>query len=310
MRGRIRRRTAIIPDSLPDLARVGTRAGGCPRPDRGSEWFRPGPARDVPGPVLRGGPGRTLAPRAWRTLHVPYIRPTGRGGARPDVRWFHGDRCGTGGGLADHARTCPRQSFGLAVPGRGPPPAASSTRRARRATGGRRPPRRGRIAGSAPRSCGPDTLPEYLVGPGTYRLVLDAGALTACAWDARRAPISGTHGRLRLPTWTDRLPGRRAPPDRPARRSPASAPSLPDRLPLEQPDAPARDYAAKLTRLGLPTPLDDILVSTQVASPLPPRTDARRAALNPADCLMRTTGSRGREPAIRAPGSRRPAPPR
>ena len=51
----------------------------------------------------------------------------------------------------------------------------------------------------------------------------------------------------------------------PARRSPGSrARGCRTVFLSNNPTHPPEDYAAKLTRLGLPTALDDILVSTQV----------------------------------------------
>ena len=127
------------------------------------DWFGTGPHETYPDRKRGGLVG------LWRSTvtdqYVPYIRPQENGG-HADVRWLE---------LTD-AR------------GRRPPDRRSTSRaRSRRRTfAPRTSPRRPTTSTSWPRpetvihldaahrglgtaSCGPDTLPEYLVGPGTYR---------------------------------------------------------------------------------------------------------------------------------------------
>ena len=153
--------TAIIPESLPDLARVGTVLEAAPGLDR-VEWFGRGPHETYPDRRRGGRVGR------WRStvadLHVPYIRPQESGG-RADVRWFSLTDA-TGRGLRI-TLDMPRQV------------SVSRFRAADLATASHRGELVARPAavvhldaahrGLGTASCGPDTLPEYLVGPGTYR---------------------------------------------------------------------------------------------------------------------------------------------
>jgi beta-galactosidase len=97
-------------------------------------------------------------------LHVPYIRPQESGG-RADVRWFTLTDA-TGGGLRI-TLDVPRQV------------SVSRFRAADLAAASHHGELVARPAavvhldaahrGLGTASCGPDTLPEYLVGPGTYR---------------------------------------------------------------------------------------------------------------------------------------------
>ena len=153
--------TAVIPDSLPDLARVGTVLEAAPGLDR-VEWFGRGPHETYPDRLRGGRVGR------WRSsvadLHVPYIRPQESGG-RADVRWFTLTDA-TGGGLRI-TLDVPRQV------------SVSRFRAADLAAASHHGELVARPAavvhldaahrGLGTASCGPDTLPEYLVGPGTYR---------------------------------------------------------------------------------------------------------------------------------------------
>jgi beta-galactosidase len=150
-----------IPPDLADLPRVGTVLELLPGLER-LEWFGTGPHETYPDRKRSGLVGR------WQTTvtdaATPYIRPQENGG-RADVRWLRlvGD---DGRGIridmdwpaqvsATHHRAadldaathdvelvaCPETIVHLDAAHRG--------------------------LGTA--SCGPDTLPKYLVGPGTYR---------------------------------------------------------------------------------------------------------------------------------------------
>ncbi len=152
---------AIIPETLPDLARVGTVLEVVAGLDR-VEWFGRGPHETYPDRRRAGRVGR------WRStlgdLHVPYVRPQESGG-RADVRWIAlTDAAGRGLRITLDA---PRQV------------SASRFRAADLAAAthhGELVPRPVAVVhldaahrGLGTASCGPDTLPEYLVGPGTYR---------------------------------------------------------------------------------------------------------------------------------------------
>ena len=152
--------TAVIPDALPDLARVGTVLEVSAGLDR-VEWFGRGPHETYPDRRRGGRVGR------WRStladLHVPYVRPQESGG-RADVRWVSLTDS-TGRGLRI-TLDVPRQV------------SVSRFRAADLAVAthhGELVPRPVAVVhldaahrGLGTASCGPDTLPEYLVGPGTY----------------------------------------------------------------------------------------------------------------------------------------------
>jgi len=153
--------TAIIPDALPDLARVGTVLEVVPGLDR-VEWFGRGPYETYPDRRRAGRVGR------WRAtldeLFTPYVRPQESGG-RADVRWIV---------LADAA------GRGLRITNDRPRQVSATRFRAEDLAAathhGELVPRPAAIVhldaahrGLGTASCGPDTLPEYLVGPGTYR---------------------------------------------------------------------------------------------------------------------------------------------
>jgi beta-galactosidase len=153
--------TAIIPDALPDLARVGTALEIAAGLDR-VEWFGRGPHETYPDRRRGGRVGR------WRStladLHVPYVRPQESGG-RADVRWVSlTDSTGRGLRITLDA---PRQ---VSVSRFRAADLAEATHH------GELVPRPAAVVhldaahrGLGTASCGPDTLPEYLVGPGTYR---------------------------------------------------------------------------------------------------------------------------------------------
>jgi beta-galactosidase len=153
--------TAVIPDSLADLARVGTVLEVVPGLDR-AEWYGRGPHETYPDRRRAGRVGR------WRAtldeLFTPYVRPQESGG-RADVRWIAlADAAGRGLRITNDR---PRQV------------SATRYRAADLAMATHHPelvPRPGAVVhldaahrGLGTASCGPDTLPEYLVGPGTYR---------------------------------------------------------------------------------------------------------------------------------------------
>jgi beta-galactosidase len=152
---------AEIPDALADLARVGTVLEVAAGLDR-VEWFGRGPHEAYPDRRRAGRVGR------WRStlddLHVPYVRPQESGG-RADVRWISLVDA-TGRGLRI-TLDVPRQVSASRF--RAEDLAAATHH-------GELVPRPAAIVhvdaahrGLGTASCGPDTLPEYLVGPGTYR---------------------------------------------------------------------------------------------------------------------------------------------
>jgi beta-galactosidase len=153
--------TAEIPDVLADLARVGTVLELVAGLDR-VEWFGRGPHETYPDRRRAGRVGR------WRSrvddLHVPYVRPQESGG-RADVRWLSLED-GNGRGLRIRLDR-PRQ---VSVSRFRADDLAAATHH------GELVPRPVAVVhldaahrGLGTASCGPDTLPEYLVGPGMYR---------------------------------------------------------------------------------------------------------------------------------------------
>jgi beta-galactosidase len=153
--------TAQIPDALTDLARVGTVLELTADLDR-AEWFGRGPHETYPDRRRAGRVGR------WRStineLFTPYVRPQESGG-RADVRWIALlDAAGRGLRITlDRPRQVSATRFraedlataghhGELVPRPNPVVHIDAAHR-----------------GLGTASCGPDTLPEYLVGPGTYR---------------------------------------------------------------------------------------------------------------------------------------------
>jgi beta-galactosidase len=152
--------TAVLPDELTDVARVGS-VFETARPLAHAEWFGRGPWETYPdratAPV-----GRYAA--ATDSLFTPYLRPQESGG-RGEVRWFTLTDP-DGAGIAIHL---------------GKPAQVSVTRYraadlANAAHHDELVPRDRHVVhvdaahrGVGTASCGPDTLPAYLVGPGTYR---------------------------------------------------------------------------------------------------------------------------------------------
>ncbi len=152
---------AVVPDELVDLARVGTVLEVVAGLEQ-LEWFGGGPHETYPDRRRGGVVGR------WRSTvteaYVPYVRPQ-EGGGRADVRWL---RVGDGQGrevllTLDRPRQVSATHFRAAD--------LAATAHDVDLT-----PRAETIVhldavhrGLGTASCGPDTLPEYLVGPGTYR---------------------------------------------------------------------------------------------------------------------------------------------
>jgi beta-galactosidase len=157
--------TAEIPDALDDLPRVGTvlelQAG-----HEALRWFGSGPQETYPDRKRGGLIG------AWESSvadqYIPYIRPQENGG-HADVRWLEVTRAGdgdtTGGIRIDldeprqvsvthlHAADLAAATHDIDVV-----PVGETVIHLDAAHRG---------LGTA--SCGPDTLPEYRLGPGTYR---------------------------------------------------------------------------------------------------------------------------------------------
>jgi beta-galactosidase len=153
--------TVTIPEQLADLARVGVVMETVPGLEQ-TEWFGRGPVESYPdrwhgSPVSR-----------WRSTvtdnYVPYVRPQENGG-RNAVRWLElSDGKGRGFRLsfdrpcqvsATHHRAVDLASARHDVELTTRPETIVHLDVAHRGLG--------------TASCGPDTLPEYLVGPGCYR---------------------------------------------------------------------------------------------------------------------------------------------
>ena len=153
--------TVTIPEQLADLARVGVVMETVPGLEQ-TEWFGRGPVESYPdrwhgSPVSR-----------WRSTvtdnYVPYVRPQENGG-RNAVRWLElSDGRGRGFRLsfdrpcqvsATHYRAVDLASARHDVELMSRPETIVHLDVAHRGLG--------------TASCGPDTLPEYLVGPGCYR---------------------------------------------------------------------------------------------------------------------------------------------
>jgi beta-galactosidase len=149
-----------IPDDLDDLARVGVVMEAVSGLEQ-TEWFGRGPVESYPdrwhgSPVSR-----------WRSTvareHVPYVRPQENGG-HAGIRWFE---------LSDET------ARGFRITTDEPRQMSATHFRAEDLAAARHDveltPRPETVIhldvshrGLGTASCGPDTLPEYLVGPGTY----------------------------------------------------------------------------------------------------------------------------------------------
>jgi beta-galactosidase len=153
--------TVQIPAELADVARVATVLETVPGLEQ-LVWFGRGPHETYPD-RKRGG----LIDRFSSTVtdqHTPYIRPQENGG-HADVRWLElRDASGRGFRIViDRPRQVSATHFRAAD-------LAAATH------DGDLVPRPETIIhldaahrGLGTASCGPDTLPEYLLGPGTYR---------------------------------------------------------------------------------------------------------------------------------------------
>jgi len=152
--------TVVIPDGLADLARVGIVLETTPGLEQ-AEWFGRGPVETYPDRHRAGSIAR------WKSsvddLYIPYVKPQENGG-RADVRWFElTDGSGRGFRLgADRPCQASVTHFRAAD-------LASATHDVELV------PRAETVVhldvahrGIGTASCGPDTLPEYLVKPGTY----------------------------------------------------------------------------------------------------------------------------------------------
>ncbi len=152
---------AVVPDELSDLPRVGTVLELRPGLEQVA-WFGTGPHETYPDRRRSGLVGR------WQSTatdqHVPYIFPQESGG-HADVRWL--ELTGADGRGVRIRPDRPRQV------------SATHFRAADLTVAthdGELTPRAETVVhldaahrGIGTASCGPDTLPEYLVGPGTYR---------------------------------------------------------------------------------------------------------------------------------------------
>jgi beta-galactosidase len=153
--------TVVIPESITDLARIGTVLETVPGLET-IEWFGTGPVETYPDRKRGGLIGR------WRSTvteqYVPYVRPQENGG-HADVRWLTlADSQGRGLRLvldeprqvsATHVRAIDLATATHDVEVVARPETIVHLDAAHRGLG--------------TASCGPDTLPAYLVGPGTYR---------------------------------------------------------------------------------------------------------------------------------------------
>ena len=152
---------AIIPSELGDLPRVGTVLAVGPGLVH-AEWFGLGPHETYPDRARAGLVGRWDA--AIDELFVPYIRPQEAGG-RSDVRWL---RLLDGAGDGVHVE--------MDTPSQVSANRYTATDLAGASHLDELTPRAETIVhidvahrGVGTASCGPDTIEDYLVRPGTYR---------------------------------------------------------------------------------------------------------------------------------------------
>ena len=153
--------TVVIPDELADLARVGVVMEAVPGLEK-TEWFGRGPVETYPDRWRAGAVAR------WRSTvaqeYVPYVRPQENGG-HAGVRWLElSDGDGRGFRLETDE---PRQASALHFRAKDLATARHDVELAPRPETEIHLDAAHRGLGIA--SCGPDTLPQYLVGPGTYR---------------------------------------------------------------------------------------------------------------------------------------------
>jgi beta-galactosidase len=162
-----------IPAELTDLARVGVVMEAMPGLDQ-TEWFGRGPVESYPD-RLRGAP---IA--RWRSTvdreYVPYVRPQENGG-HADVRWLElSDGKGRGFRITTDS---PRQMSATHF-------RAEDLATARHDVELKRRPETIICLDAAHRglgtaSCGPDTLPQYRLGPGTYEWTWQIAPLEAAS---------------------------------------------------------------------------------------------------------------------------------
>ena len=179
---------AIVPPILDDLPRVGTVLELVPGLER-VEWFGRGPHEAYPDRRRGAAVGR------WRStatdMTVPYVRPQENGG-RADVRWVRlerGEAEGPGrGGEPAEPEGPERGAQALLLTLDRPSQISVTHVRAQelaRATHDVEVVASPEVIvhldaahrGLGTASCGPDTLPEYLLGPGTYRWAWSLQAL-------------------------------------------------------------------------------------------------------------------------------------
>jgi beta-galactosidase len=152
---------AEIPAELTDLARVGTVFETVPGLEE-AEWFGLGPHENYPDRKRGARVGRWAS--SVSDLYVPYVKPQENGG-RAGVRWLK-LRDDAGKGLeialgdpsqvsATHFRSADLAAASHDIDLTPRPETIVHLDAAHRGLG--------------TASCGPDTLPQYLVGPGTYR---------------------------------------------------------------------------------------------------------------------------------------------
>ena len=164
------RRIAEIPSELTDVARVGTVMETVPGLEE-VEWFGHGPHETYPDRRRGGRVGRFHATVA--DLYTPYIRPQENGG-RSGVREVT-LTSGEGHGL-HIVLDQPRQVSLLHYRATDLASATHDVDLVPRAETIIHLDAAHRGLGTA--SCGPDTLPDYMVGPGVYRWAWTLGPVT------------------------------------------------------------------------------------------------------------------------------------
>ena len=152
--------TVRIPADLSDLARVGIVLEVVPGLEK-VEWFGRGPVETYPDRRRGAALGRWLS--SVSEQFVPYIRPQENGG-HADVSWLE---ISDGGGRGLHlGLDRPRQVSATHFRAEDLAAAAHEVELTARPETIVQLDAAHRGLGTA--SCGPDTLPQYLVGPGTY----------------------------------------------------------------------------------------------------------------------------------------------
>ncbi|HYM83830.1 MAG TPA: glycoside hydrolase family 2 TIM barrel-domain containing protein [Candidatus Dormibacteraeota bacterium] len=160
-----------IPAELDDLPRVGTVLTVVGGPER-VEWFGRGPVETYPDRKRAGMVGRWRASVSEQL--VPYIRPQENGG-HADVRWLQlTDDAGAGVRISLDR---PRQVSATHVPAEDLAAARHHVELVPRPETFIHLDSAHRGLGTA--SCGPDTLPDYLVGPGEHRWAWELHPLEA-----------------------------------------------------------------------------------------------------------------------------------